>query len=398
MAPVRHVLVAGAGIAGPALAHWLHHHGIAATVVERAHELRAGGYAIDVRGAALDVVERMGLLDGVRAAATQVDRIRFVDRRGRDRAVLSPDALSAPGRAEELPRGDLVRLILEPTLEHTEYLFGDRVTGLAQGPDGVRATFEHAAPRTFDLVVCADGLHSSTRALVLGPEAPLRRFLDGYISVYTVPDELATPREVALYNSPGRLTGISRTSPAGGARALLGLSLRLGSGVDRAGPAEQKRVLRAAFAGHGGPFDRVLAAMDDAPDFYFDSITQIRMDRWTADRVTVLGDAGYCPSPMSGQGTSLALVGAYVLAQELARHGDHAPALAAYEARMRPFVRANQDIADSGMAFLAPRTRLRIAARDTLVRATPVLSGLGRLSSRIARAAEAIDLDAPARV
>ncbi|MFE3461918.1 FAD-dependent monooxygenase [Nocardiopsis aegyptia] len=398
MASVRHVLVSGAGIAGPALAYWLHHHGISATVVERAPAVRAGGYAIDVRGVALDVAERMGVLDNIRGAATGTTSVGFVDRRGRVRVRLPTTALAPDGRSDELQRGDLIRLLVDRTTDRTEYVFGDRVTGLDQGPDGVLATFEHAAPRTFDLVVCADGLHSSTRALALGPEEPLRRFLHAYISIFSVPDDMGLSAEALLFNTPGRLAGLTHSPRVPGAKAILALTRRPDSGIDRAGEDEQRRALRAAFTGQGWITDRLLDAMDDAPDFYFDSVTQIRMDRWSAGRVTTLGDAAYAPSPMSGQGTSLAMVGAYVLAQELGRRDDHTGALAAYETRMRPFVRANQDIAGSGMAFLVPRTRLGIAARDALVRATPVLSRLGSLESRIARAAEALDLDARAPV
>lgn len=396
MTAVRNVLISGAGIAGPTLAHWLHHHGIGATVVERAPAPRTGGYAIDVRGTALDVAERMGALDGIRSSATEMSRATTVDARGRRRGGFEASALTTDGRSVELLRGDLVRLLHTPTTEYTEYLYGDSVTAIEQEGDGVRVAFERAAPRVFDLVVGADGLHSTTRGLAFGPEAPHRRFLDSYISIFTVPNHLGLDREAVLFNTPGRLVAMYHTPRAEGAKAMLALSVREENGVDRRPPEEQRRFLRRVFAGHGWEADRVLDAMEGAPDFYFDSVAQIRMDHWSAGRVTLLGDAGYCPSPLSGQGTALAMVGAHVLARELARHDGHGAALDAYEARMRPFVEANQQIAVRGRAFLLPRTRPALLARGVLLRLAPLLSSLASFDNRLSRASEALELDAPA--
>lgn len=396
MTAVRNVLISGAGIAGPTLAHWLHHHGIEATVVERAPAPRTGGYAIDVRGTALDVAERMGVLDGVRASATEMSRATTVDARGRRTGGFEASSVTADGRSAELLRGDLVRLVHAPTTAYTEYLYGDSVTAIEQEPDGVRVAFERSGPRVFDLVVGADGLHSTTRRLAFGPEAPHRRFLGSYISIFTVPNHPGLDREAVLFNTPGRLVAMYHTPRARGAKAMLALSAREENGVDRRPPGQQREFLRRAFAGHGWEADRILEAMERAPDFYFDSVAQIRMDRWSTGRVTLLGDAGYCPSPMSGQGSSLAMVGAHVLARELARHDDHRAALAAYEARMRPFVAANQDIADRGQAFLLPRTRPALLARGLLLRLAPLLSSLGSFDNRLSRASEALELDAPA--
>ena len=396
MTAVRTVLVSGAGIAGPALAHWLHHHGIRTTVVEKAPAPRSGGYAIDLRGKAIDVIDRMGRLPQVRAHDTEMGHGSLVDSQGRRRADFETDVVSAEERSLELLRGDLVRILHRPTIEHTEYLYDDSITDIDQDRDGARVTFTNAAPRVFDLVVGADGLHSHTRGLVFGPEEPLARFLGAYISIFTVPDHLGLDREARLYNIPGKLVGMYRTPRAEGAKAIFGTHVPRALGVERGSPAEQRRYLRRTFSGQGWESDRLLDAMDHAEDFYFDAITQIRMDRWSRGRVTLLGDAGYCPSPLSGQGSSLAVVGAFVLAQELARHTNLTRALAAYETRMRPYALANQDIADSGMRFLAPKTRLGIAARNLLVRASPLIKTLGTFTGKLDRASEAIDLDAPA--
>lgn len=396
MTAVRTVLVSGASVAGPALAHWLHRYGIRVTVVERAPAPRTGGHAVDVRGVAVDVARRMGVLEALRARVTETSRTVFVRADGRIRADIGTTMDTDHDRSLEVVRGDLTRILHEPTTAYTEYLYDDTVIALEETPHGVRATFERTEPRVFDLVVGADGLHSRTRGLVFGPEERYARYLGALISIATVPDLLGQDREVRLYNEPGRAAGISTSPRFPGAKALFLIHEREPLGVDRAPEEEQKAYLRARFAGSGWECARLLDGLDDSPDFYFDSVTQIRMDRWSRGRVTLLGDAGYGPSPMSGQGTTLALVGAYVLAQELSRHTAPAVALDAYEARMRPYVLANQAIADTGLGFLAPRSRLGLVGRDVLLRFSGLLSRLSGLDTRVADAAEGIDLDAPA--
>lgn len=395
MTAVRTVLISGASIAGPTLAHWLHRHGMQATVVEKASAPRPGGHAVDIRGAAVDVTERMGILGTIREHLTQISRANFVGPDGRTRADIS-NMDADHERSLEIVRGDLARILREATTADTEYLYGDTVTALEEGPDGVHVTFGHHAPRTFDLVVGADGLHSTTRALAFGPEEDVARYLGALISISTVPNHLGADREARLYNVPGLGCGLIHSPRFEGAKAIFLAHEKEPGGIDRAPEEEQKAYLRERFTGVGWESDRLLEGLAEAPDFYFDSVTQIHMDRWHRGRIVLLGDAGYAASPMSGQGTTLGMVGAYVLAEELARHTGPEPALEAYEARMRPYARANQDIADTGLGFLAPRTRLGLATRNAVLHLGPLLIQLSRLDTRVARAAEAIDLDAPA--
>ncbi len=395
MPAVNDVLISGAGVAGPALAHWLHHHGIRATVVERAPDLRSGGYAIDLRGVAVDVAERMGALAEIRRNVTEMDGAAFVDARGRRSARFSSADAVDDGRSLEILRGDLVRILHAPTTAHTEYLYDDTLTALEQDGDRVRATFLNAAPRTFDLVVGADGLHSETRRLTMGPEDDHARYMGALICIGGVPDRLGLDREARLYNEPGRAAGMIHSPRFGGAKGIALLHAPDLNGIDRAPEEEQKAFLLERFTGAGWESDRLLEDLTHSPDFYFDSIKQIHLDRWYRGRVVLLGDAAHCPSPMSGQGTTLAMVGAYVLALELSRHERLASALHAYETRMRPYVKANQEIADTGIGCLAPRTRLGLTARNTLLRFGGLLTRLSGLDRRVVETAEAIDLDAP---
>lgn len=392
MPAVRHVLISGASIAGPTLAHWLGEHGIRATMVEKAPALRTGGYAIDVRGAAVDVADRMGLLDELRATTTEIARAVAVDARGRVRSGFDTAILAEPGRSLEILRGDLLRL-LHRAADSADIRYGDTITAMEQRGDGVRVEFAGAETEHFDLVVGADGLHSHVRSLAFGPERPYRRFLESYVSIFTVPNRLGLDREARLCNTPGRLLALYQTPRAEGVKALLLHRSEAETDVDRRPAAEQRRHLRDVFGGMGWETDQILSDMEESPDFYFDSVTQISMDGWSNGRVALLGDAGYCPSPMSGQGTTLAMVGAYVLADELARRTDHETALAAYENRMRPYVAANQAIADPGLAFVAPRTGRGIAARNLLLKAGPLLSTLSRFDTKLSKASDAIELD-----
>ncbi|WP_112134493.1 FAD-dependent monooxygenase [Glycomyces dulcitolivorans] len=392
MTSVQNVLISGASIAGPALAHWLERRGIRAVVVEKASSRRTGGYTIDLRGKAIDVAERMGVLDGVRAAKTEITGVAMVDAEGRAVAGFGPGLIAPEERSLEILRGDLVELLHEAAPD-AEYRYGDSIKSLEQQGDRVAVEFDSGGSESFDLVVGADGLHSKTRSLAFGPERPYRRFLNSYVCIATVPNHLGFKGEARLFNTPGRVSTLYHTPRAEGAKVLLLYRTPAESEIDRESPAAQRRRLREVFAGMGWETDRILADLDDAPDFYFDSVTQIHMGAWSKGRVTLLGDAGYCPSPMSGQGTSLALVGAYVLAEELAAHDDPGPALAAYERRMRPYVAANQAIAAPGLDFLVPASAFAIRARNLMLKSGPLLRFLSRFNSRLSKAAEAIDLD-----
>ncbi|NBE79471.1 FAD-dependent monooxygenase [Micromonospora rubida] len=345
---MKTVLISGAGVAGPALAYWLHRHGFVPTVVERAPSLRAGGHAVDVRGVALDVIERMGLTDPLRRARTQMRGMSMLDPHGNE-VMRSTEVTLSSGRLDsgdvEVLREDLIGLLYDLTQPHTRYLFGDSVTALEQNGDGVRVTFDNAAAETFDLVVGADGLHSTVRRLAFGPEQPYLYHLGSYVGVFTAPNFLDLDRWQVWLGAEGVGYGIYS------ARDNTEMRVNLGFGADpldydRHDIDAQRKLVEDRLAGVGWETPRLLAAMWQATDFYFDAMAQIRMDRWSAGRVTLLGDAGYCPSPLSGQGTSLALVGAYVLADSLASSGgDHGAGLERYEQRMREFVTLNQALA-----------------------------------------------------
>ncbi|MBO2462962.1 FAD-dependent monooxygenase [Actinomadura violacea] len=365
------VLISGASIAGPALAYWLDRYGFAVTVVERAPGPRPGGQAIDVRGPALDVADRMGILPALRELRTDLRGMSVVGQDGTEifrttERTASGGDLAGPD--VEVLRDDLAELIAGAGGDGVEYLFDDSIAGLQQRDDGVRVIFQGGATRTFDLVIGADGLHSGVRRLAFGPEQDYLRHLGAHLGVWTAPNLLGLDRWQMIFPVPGNAWGAMAMSARGNTelRVYMGFDSRDPVAYDPRDVLDQKRLLASRFADATGEIPRLLATMRDAPDFHFDAMAQIRMDRWSAGRVALLGDAGYCGSPASGQGTSMAMVGAYVLAGELkAAGGDHRAAFAAYEAELRDFVTANQDLAITNSERHRERIVAEVGAAET---------------------------------
>ncbi|WP_410622770.1 FAD-dependent monooxygenase [Amycolatopsis sp. cmx-8-4] len=341
-------MVAGASIAGPALAHWLRRRGAEVTVVERAPGLRPGGQAVDARGVTKEVIRRMGLDAAVRAARTQTAGAHTVDAAGTVLETFSAEDDGGDGYISEIEilRGDLSQVLYDDTRDGVEYLFGDRIAELIQDEAGVDVTFAGGVRRRFDLVIGADGLHSALRAMVFGRRERFVRHLGLVLAFYSVPNEFGLDRWLLDHQdrASGRSASLRPIRDATRAMAMFSFPAA-DFDVDYRDIAAQKDLLRERMASLGWLAPQILAHLDDTPDFYLDQVAQVVLDRWSSGRVGLLGDAAFSASPMSGQGTGLALVGAYLLAGELAAAGwDPAAGFAGYERRMRSFVEANQEI------------------------------------------------------
>ncbi|HEY1703132.1 MAG TPA: FAD-dependent monooxygenase [Trebonia sp.] len=372
----RTVLVSGAGVAGPTLAYWLAGNGFRVTVAERAAGQRSSGNPVDVRGPAVDVAERMGVMPGLREAATSVSAIAFVDASGRRIGRLRT---ARPGSGEvEVARADLAAVLYEAARDRAEFAFGDCVTALTQDAGGVDVSFASGAARRFDLVIGADGLHSAVRRLVFGPESGFTRHLGLYVATLPLGRTADDPGTVVMYNTPGRSVSVH---PANGT-AMAAFIFRSPAipGLDVHDTAAGREIVRKAYEDGGragGQADgwaggwelpALLDHLAAADDLYFDSVSQVRLPAWSRGRVVLAGDAASCLS-LFGGGSSLAIAGAATLAQALAdAPGDHAAGFGAYERRHRARVRPAQRGRFLAGALLVPGTRATLAVRDAAVR------------------------------
>lgn len=378
------ILISGASIAGPVLAYWLTRYGFDVTVVERAPTLRkTGGHAVDLFRPAMEISAKMGVLPRIEALATGTERLTMY-REGRTKGTridLTKIYAATSDRHVEIMRDDLSEIYYDAARDDVEYLFGDSITAIEH--DGT-VTFEHAPARTFDVIVGADGLHSHVRRLTFGEEADLTRFLGGYLSVVSAPKGLVDPGEMVAHVGAGRFAGIYTADHLDDARAVFMFRSNAELDYDHRDALRQKELLSQAFTGMHEQVDSWLDAVERTPTFYFDSITQLRTDRWSRRRVTLVGDAGYCPGPAVGGSTSLAVLGAYVLAGELAEaDGDHLRAFAAYELRMHEPVHRSRTFARGAARGIIPGSRIGVWA---LTRGAQLISAMpGSLSRSVAK-------------
>jgi 2-polyprenyl-6-methoxyphenol hydroxylase-like FAD-dependent oxidoreductase len=371
------VLISGASVAGPILAYWLNRFGFQPTVVERTEELRFGngGHAVDLFGPALQIIEWMGALPQVVAADTHTEIISFI-RDGHRPVDVPAEAMSegVSARHVEIMRGELAKIIYEVGRNDIAYIFGNSIRSLEETEHGVNVTFQHGSPQTFDLVVGADGLHSITRRLVFGEEHHFLHFLGGYLAVFTVPNYLDLHQRMLGCGDVGRTAALYPVRGTSQARVILLWRTPTLHDFDHHDVAAQRRLIRNMYGDMGWEVPRLLTELENTDDLYIDSISTIVMETWTRGRVTLVGDAGYSPGPAVGGGTSLAVVGAYVLASELAASSsDHARGLAAYEQVLRPAVHHSQKIGPAVMKRLIPRSRTQLLAMAEVIRLLPRL-------------------------
>ncbi|MGB9307460.1 MAG: FAD-binding domain [Mycobacterium sp.] len=356
------VAISGAGVAGAALAHWLHRTGHTPMLIEQAPKFRTGGYVIDFWGVGYQVAKCMGIEEPILTAGYQIERLRSVGPNGEAKAEVDASVFRRVFGDDftSLPRGDLAAAIYATIEDKVETNFGDSIATVDEHSDGVRLTFEKGEPRDFDLVIGADGLHSNVRRLVFGSAEDYEHYLGCKVAAcvvdgYRPRDDLA----YVTYNTPGRQVGRFALRDD---RTMFLFIFR--AEHDSTGD-KPKDLLRNEFSDAGWECPDILATLDDVDDLYFDVVSQVRMDRWSRGRVLLIGDAAGCISLLGGEGTGLAIAEAYVLAGELARaEDDHRRAFDAYEARLRPFIANKQAGATRYISFFATRTRFGLWFRN----------------------------------
>ena len=393
------VLISGSSIAGPALAYWLVRAGCQVTVVERAPALRTAGQGLDVRDSARDVIKRMGIFDHILGKSSHEEGFEFI---GSNNRCVARFGVDKSGKGDsltsdiEILRGELAGILFDVTKDDVSYIFGDMIESLEESDKEVGVNFANGTPTTaFDLVVAADGIGSKTRGLAFGNDSSNIRSLNSYVSYFSIPlSDTDTMWSRAHWVKGGRFMGM-RPDNVGKTRALLTLTAydksdaRLArlEKASKDGVSAQKLLFQELFQDADWEISRILKGMHESEDFYMQSVGQVRLNRWSSGRVTVVGDAGYAPSPFTGMGTSLAFTGAYVLAGEISRQPDNIPAaLASYERVLRPYVESIQKLPPGIPWIVNPQSTLGLRVFETAVWCAGVLSstGLVTLLSKLA--------------
>lgn len=363
------VLIVGAGIAGLTLALCLERAGHDVRVVERTVKLREAGYMIDFFGSGYDVGERLGLLRDLEAIHYPIAWLSFLAPDGTPRFRIEYATMRKllGGRHFNFMRGDLERLLFDRLHGRAAVQFGSTVDSIVRQGETVLATLSDGTTEQVDLLVGADGVHSRVRALSFGEERTFVREL-GYHTAAFVFDDPAMQAQIgdafATLTVPGRQVALY---PIRDGRVATFWVHRSDDVIASRSPAAAARELRAIYGGLGWVVPAVLDHAERATTTYFDTVSQVVMPSWSDRRVVLLGDACGCVSLLAGQGASMAMGSAYVLAEEIGK-GDVAGALDRYEKRIRPAIVKKQKAGRGIARWFVPEGRMRLAARDAVMR------------------------------
>ncbi|GHN02577.1 oxidoreductase [Cytophagales bacterium WSM2-2] len=362
----QRVLISGAGIAGLTLAYWLRKSGFTPTVVEQYPKLREGGYLIDFFGVGIEVAERMGIISDLEKHHIPIHEMTFVDVSGKRVGGLNMAKIRKllKNRSYNFLRSDLAKVIYSRVEKDVEVIFGSSIISIDQKESHLNVSFNNIAPRSFDLVIGADGLHSNVRKLLFGDESSFVKYLGYYTASYSFRNYHIKKDEFLSFTVPGKQVAIYSVKEHQLAFFLFSRAQRLEK--INSYSQDKKWVLRSQFNDLGWKCEDILYRMNMVEDFYFDEVSQVILPKWSQGRVSLVGDACGCPSLLSGQGSTLAMTGAYVLANELARaKGDYQKAFAEYEKMMRPFIESKQERARQFAKSFLPQNYLGVWLRNT---------------------------------
>jgi 2-polyprenyl-6-methoxyphenol hydroxylase-like FAD-dependent oxidoreductase len=378
----KSVLISGVGIGGPTLAFWLKRAGFETTLVERVPKLRTGGYVIDFWGLGYDVAERMGLLDEINRAGYHIRELRIVNAKGERVSGFGTSVFRelTGGRYVTIGRSDLSRLLVEKIKNDTEIVFGDEIIGLQEQSDCVQVEFKHGSQRRFDLVVGADGLHSTVRRLMFGSQDRFEKHLGYIVAAFEARGYRPRDEDVYVtYCQPGQMLGRVALNDDR-TLFLFVFATDILARSEMSDPEAQKTVLRNAYGAGEWETSRILAELERTRDLYLDRVSQIGMSTWSQGRITLVGDAAFCVSLMAGQGAALAMTAAYVLAGELSKPDQqYEKAFYNYERILRAFIESKQKGAARFASAFAPKTRWGLFLRNQIIKATAI-PGVARLS------------------
>ncbi len=361
------VLISGGGIAGLTLAYWLQKSDISSVVIEQANVIRRDGYAIDFFGTGYDVASRMGLIDRLKDQQVPFEALVYVNKDGKQIARLDSALIRkvTAGKYMGLMHATLEEVLYEALEGAAEIRFGRWITTIEAGPDAVEVMFNDGTSESFDLLIGADGVHSATRALVFGPEEQFSRYLGYTIACYPVADRYGIGHTFQMYNEPGRMAAAYCT-PQGD--DLLLFFMYQAANKEHV-PREQRMAhLREIFAGMGWLTQRFLSDVSPSESVFMDAVIQIQMPTWHQGRVAIVGDACDCPTLLSGQGASLAMGGAYLLAHALHDTADYQEAFQSYEQQMSAYVLEQQKSGRSFAKSFVPGSPLGLFVQQTMMK------------------------------
>ncbi len=358
----RNILISGAGISGLTLAYWLQKHGFSPTIIEKKPDIREEGYMIDFYGSGLDVAEKMNLIAQLQTKSSQypISKLTFVDNEGKPRAVLDVEKFTELLKHRYIPlmRGDLERVIYESVKDVVPVRFSTTIHDLNILPDGVDVELSDGKHERYDLVIGADGIHSNVRGLLWGAESQFSHFLGFYVACSIVGNFLGAADAFYGHFEPE----VQTTVYSIGNNKLAVFFAFKSELLNIQSRNQQMEVLIKRFGNLGWVVPQLVEGTEQSDDFFFDAVAQIQLDQWYRDRVALAGDACQCLTLLAGQGASMGMAGAYLLAEELYKAGgDYKAAFPAYQQRLKPEIERRQKEARGLAGSFVPENNFAIA-------------------------------------
>ncbi len=358
----KNILISGAGISGLTLAYWLQHWGFSPSIIEKRPNLDHRGYMIDFYGSGFDVAEKMNLLKELQEKSDQypIKKVTFVDGQGKPHATLDVEQFRDLLHHRYFPvmRGDLEAIIYESVKDSVPVRFGVSIDKLENLPDSVAVELSNGSRETYDLVLGADGIHSNVRGLAWGDESQFNRFLGFYVACSVIEDFIGTSKTFLGHLEPNVQTSIYSI----GEKRLATFFAFRSEKLSVHGREAQMQALDNALGNLGWLVPQLLEDTKQADDFFFDAVAQIQMKQWFNGRVALAGDACQCLTLLAGQGASMGMAGAYLLASELHKaNGDYKTAFPAYQEMLKPEIERRQKDARGLAGSFVPRNKFEVA-------------------------------------
>jgi len=358
------VLISGIGIAGPVLAHWLSKAGVSVTMLERCEQLRKEVQTVDIRNEGVKIMRWMGVEEEVRRRTTKEVGIKFVDSSNRVWGAFPQSGEGSFTSEFEIVRGELATILFEASKGKIEYIFGDSIESIKEAAHSVKLTLQKDSTRhmEYDILIVAEGLSSRTRAKAFNEDvrAPIHS-LNYWSASFSYPQGDSDEDWARWYHIPNRRGFLVRPDGFGRVRTSV-LCIDEGEAIkaiasSRTSTEHQKEYFINLMKGTGWESDKILEGLRTANDLYVQEIAQTKAPTWSKGRVVLVGDTAYCPSVITGMGTTAAMAGAYILAAEILKNpSDHRAAFEAYEKNLRAWIDKIQKLPPGAPKLLNPQT------------------------------------------